>query len=464
MAENPSSTLVITLPAKRGGEVAITGDYGELTDAADKLNQKGIIAVSDSTGGVLRLLVSGLKNPSQLNTLLGKQVTIKQSEGGKDSPSGTDSSIGEWIKHHTLRVAGMLYLIGDTTLFLSGVTGGKAKEAASGLLWAGGGITSTIYGDPTNNRQIKNVGNAMLDFMASQGVTPGKDTALYNLSQTRMPGWLKRVNGFLYNHPSEAHNAFYVVGSGTYFQSGMDKLRSSDPKQHAGWWQDLGVGTTVGTGALIGTFVKEKHKANGKKPSNPIEYMQEKPLRISGALYMLNNVFSLMSAFAERKEWKKAAALNPDAAAHDPQRFANVFKFITAGVMAVSNVFLSLSSRHNSELHTEHNSFKDDMIGGMAAEVIASQPEEKRAPLIDATAVFLSQRYETGQTQDAWGKILNDKVEALLANGRNTGNKDASNTVQTNLTSEETKQIPKTTTWQEKVNAATELPVTSQSL
>lgn len=449
---------MVTLPAKHGGEVALSGSYEALADAADRLNQKGIVAVPDNKGGVYRVLVSGLKNTAQLNTILGKQVAVsKTTEANAEKNSST--GIGEWLKHRKLKVAGLLYLIGDSTLFLSGITGGKAKEAMSGLLWAGGGITSTIYGDPGTNRQIMNIGYAMSDFMASQGVALGKDTALFNLGNNRTPGWMRRINGFLYKHPSEAHNAFYLVGSGTYFQSGLEKLRSTDPKRHAGWWQDMGVGATVGTGAAIGTFVGEKHKEGGAPPSNPIEWVKEKPLRVSGFLYMINNMFSFMSAYAERKEWKKQAALNPEAAAHDKQRFSHVFKFITTGVFVISNVFMSLSSRHNSETDKDHDAFKDDMIGGMAAEVIAAQPEAQRQQLINTTSIFLSKRYEIIQTQEGWEKILTEKVNGLLNSRR-----DAGKATEDKVTGEKEMKSTTSIPWTDKVSQPAELSPNSQRL
>lgn len=454
MAGNPSSTVTLMLPDHKGeNDYLISGDCEALLSCSQKLNRAGIIAVMESENDILRLRLSGLKNVAQLKEIAGKNNLIVQQEPGiagsqKDNNKNNKIDVWEWVKEHKLKVAGVAYLFGDASLFLSGIISKRYKEATTGLIYASGGGISAFYGDPSANRQIKNVGKELAGFMTNMGATIHKNTALSHFVSRNGKSPISAVNSYLYEHPSEVHNAIYAYGGTKFLQSGLEKRASSDAAKRSGWVADMAAGGLVTGGGMIGALVKEEHQENGEKPKGIIGWIKAKPLRLSGYLYTLNNAFLISSAWQEYKA--------------NPKQKSYIFKFFTAALFLVANGFLSVSSRHNSS-SKEQMETKNNMIGGLAAEVIATQPDEMRLALIQQVAGFLSQRHETRQDRAVWEKVVADKVEALRSSRLIVDNVAAKEAL-----SRDNQVIPGKnpglTTWQEKVNSTTELPVTSHNL
>src|SRR5262249_40981133 len=139
---------------------------------------------------------------------------------------------------------------------------------------------------------------------------------------------LEGVQQFFYRHPSEVLNTIYATGGIQLLRSGL---------QHGRPW-DAASGALVATGGLAGLLIPEKARDPDHPASNPIEaawqWVREKPLRVSGLLYQLNNVTLGMSVLNEYRKY--------------PQQRSWVAKLVTLGAYSMANGLLSITSKSNS--------------------------------------------------------------------------------------------------------------------
>ncbi len=293
---------------------------------------------------------------------------------------------------------------------------------------------------------MKNVGGRLGAFMIQQGAKIEENSALYSLSSAS-GSLMSRIQGFLYRHPSEVHNAIYAYGGTQLLQSGLQKRTNADPLKRAGWWEDMAAGGLVTTGGLIGSFAPEQPKDDNVRTKGITAWIKERPLRLSGYLYMLNNLLLIKSAWGERKE--------------NPKHPSYMFKFLTAGSFLIANTFLSRSSRHNDSSEQDLET-KRHIIGGLAAEVIVKQPEEKRATLISQVAGFLSQQHETKEEDmSAWEVLLKEKV--LHLSRSQWAAKREEKLVAEQESTQQADKKQNTSSWRDKVSTQ-ETPLPSQSL
>jgi hypothetical protein len=360
------------------------------------LHKRGIITVFDvAEDGSYLLHISTFKKESQITAALAEaNVLAEITRPEKD----TQNKAVRWLKEHTLKTAGFLYLIGDIALFVSGYLSGRKKEVSAGLMYASGGAVSAFYGSPSLSREIKNTGIEMGDFLVQQGADIPRQSALHTLMLQRRGGLIERAEQFLYRHPSEIHNLIYAYGGTKLLQSGFAKSASQYSVKRAGWWEDMAAGGLVTGAGLVGGLITEKQGKENNASNGVWHWVKEKPLRLAGYLYTLNNVFLIKSAW---KEWKS-----------NPAQRSYIFKFVTAGVFLIANTFMSLTSRTHSATGKKAVD-KRHILEGLAAEVIAAQPENLREAMIRKVAGFLSTHPETKQDLSALETTLTRKVTAF---------------------------------------------------
>ena len=385
----------LLLPASKRGGVAILSvgrdsTAGILAEITEAMRRRGLLAVPDTNeDGSHVLRISGFKTDepivSTLNSLGIKTNITRKVDGGK-------SGIIGWLKDHSLRISGVIYLIADASMILSGlldksVKGGRAKEVATGGLWMLGGLASARYGNPALMKQITNFSVKMNDFLTAQGATIPNDSNIHKIAAQNR-GLFNSAEQFLYSHPSEVHNGIYAIGSGFLISNGIDEFRKREPGKNAGW-QDIASGSLVAAGGVVGGFVKEKEDGN---------VIQKHPLAVSGWLYGLNNLFGISKGLEKLK--------NPE------QKTSGILRLVTVGLFLIANSFMAITSRGHTSAGKDEGE-KQNIIQGLAAEVIASQPESMRASLITKTAEFLSSQPETKQDKSTLEARIARKVVAL---------------------------------------------------
>lgn len=305
-----------------------------------------------------------------------------------------DESVFDALKGNSLKTAGYGYLVGDAALFASGLMAGRNNEAISGLIYTVGGLACAKYANPDAEKQLKLLSSRLGGYLRKQGVEI-PDTPDNKMLNTQ-GGIIDNIETFMYKYPSQVLNATYAVGGLQLVKSGM--------KHGKGW--DTASGALVAAGGLAGLLIQEKkpdpdHPAKGAV-GKAMEWLQEKPLRASGALYALNNVTLIMSALGERKA--------------NPAQKSYMFKFLTAASYIFANGMLAISSKDNNA-KSEANTEATEKLTEAAARVIAAQAPELQEALVSHIAGYLSSQPEIHLKAEEISDMLHQKLKASPSQG-----------------------------------------------
>jgi hypothetical protein len=310
----------------------------------------------------------------------------------KEPSEHEQRSFTQRLKDQSLKVAGMGYVLGDASLFASGMLAGRSKEATTGLIYMTGGLVCAKYGNPDAEAQCKLLSETLGDYFRKEGIEipDNPDTAKLN----HKGGVIDGLERFMYSYPSQILNTFYAVGGAQLLRSGL---------QHNKKW-DAAAGALVAAGGLSGLLIKEKKPDPEHPPEGLIEkavsFAQEKPLRISGALYSLNNVSLVMSAVNEMQA--------------KPANKSYLFKFLTAGSFVFSNMMLSMTSKDNINADDKKTEALQN-VAHAAAVVIAAQPPEIQEVLVANVAGHLASQSQQSMKAAEIGQLLHEQLAAVAA-------------------------------------------------
>ncbi len=298
------------------------------------------------------------------------------------------------LKQESLRAAGYSYLVGDAALFASGMMSGRGHEALSGAAYTAGSLVLARYGRENAERRLHTLQGKLKEYFDNENIKIPQGSELNSAALKSEGGIIDRVEDFLYAHPSEVFNTMNVLGGFSLLRSGM--------KHSKGW--DSASGALVVAGGLAG-FIPEKqpdpdHPASGVL-GKAQEWVQEKPLRTSGYLYMLTKPALFASALKERHD--------------NPQQKSYLFKFLTAASYMVADGLLSISSKDSATYIEGDNKKAMEKLETTAARVIAAQPEELREHVIQQTSGFLAAQPDIKLSADQIAKDLNERIKELSA-------------------------------------------------
>jgi hypothetical protein len=309
-----------------------------------------------------------------------------------DPKDSTDDTPFDALKDQSLKAAGYAYLLGDGALFASGMMGGRSKEAMSGLLYTVGGLACAKYANPDAEKQLKLLSHRLGDYLRKEGVEIPVTPETKDL--VKPGGVIDHIEAFLYKYPSQVLNATYAIGGVQLLRSGM---------QHGKHW-DTASGALVAAGGLAGLLIHEKKPDPEHPPSGfigkAVSWLQEKPLRISGGLYALNNATLIMSALEERRA--------------NPAQKSYLFKFLTAASYIFGNTMLSLSSKNN---HSQGSSSQQalEKLAETSARIVAAQPPEVREGLVQHIAGYIASQPEVELKAEELTAMMQRKMQEIAA-------------------------------------------------
>ena len=312
-----------------------------------------------------------------------------------DTTTDTPEKTGKSWRDKALQVAGAGYSVGDVAMGAAGILRGKDSiDVVKGsLIWLAGGLAAAKYGHPDPHKQLEIFSQKFEQHLKTQGVTIPDDVRAQN-ALLKKPTFLQKCESFLYQHPSEMLNLAYAIGSAFVLKTGIQEVRAGKdifPKLSKGFTAEaianmsnsFWIGGLVGSGALAGLLIKEDPEAMKKaEHGNTLEkmaaYIKEKPLRLTGTLYGLNNIFTVMQA---RDDYKKRADFK---SALKPHHFSTA----TAATYIMSNVLLTSASRDQNASGFSGESMAK--LEEMAAQIIAAEPAAKQKELLADVSTYLA--------------------------------------------------------------------------
>lgn len=305
------------------------------------------------------------------------------------------------LKQESLRATGYSYLVGDAALFASGMMSGRGHEALSGAIYTAGGLVLARYGRENAERRLQTLQWQLKEYFANQNIPIPKASGLNNITLKGEGGIIDRIEDFMYAHPSQIVNTLFALGGFSMIRSGVKHSKKLD----------AATGALIAAGALAGLLIPEKqpdsdHRAEGVF-GKAREWVQEKPLRASGYLYMGGNAVLVTSALKERNA--------------NPQQKSYLFKLLAAAVYMVANGLLAISSKDSATYIEGDNKKAMEKLQTTAARVIAAQPAELQEHVIQQTAGFLAAQPDIKLSANQIAESLTTRIGELSA-GQNKNN------------------------------------------
>ena len=317
----------------------------------------------------------------------------------------------------TLKAAGYSYIFGDLSMATAGKLRGERHTYRGAMAWLLGGIFAAVWGNPDPEIQLKIQASKLERYLKQKGVEIPDDAR----AQSRLlekKSFLGHVSQFLYEHPSEMLNTMYGVGAAMMLHGSLKPeartAKAFFPKKlnlhslveiNSNFW----IGAIVLAGASLGLLVKEdpdaQKKAEGKGALAKLHaFVAEKPLRVTSALYGVNNLF-LFAKFKEDVHLQNSTyagkMLKPHQAS-GAQLAAYLF----------SNTMLFLSNR--SQISDKGFGAEDvAQLESAAAHVIAAQPPEKQRELLADVAQYISKEKGVKLSAPAIAQHLADRITLL---------------------------------------------------
>lgn len=293
------------------------------------------------------------------------------------------------LRQKSLQTSGYAYLVGDAALFASGLMSGRSKEASSGLLYAAAGGILARYGDKDSKHGFDILQKNLSAYLEKEGVALPEHGIISRDTLTNEGGLLDKVEDFLHAHPAQAANAIFAGAGVQLFRSGV---------AHQKKWDKYAGGAVV-AGALAGLLIPEsteKLPRTGNIITDSWHAIREKPLQVTGGLYMLNNAALIVSGLKERRA--------------NPANKSYVFKLLTAASYIVANSLIAISSKGKEADADQENMQR---LYASSAEIIAAQPPEIRHMVTENVARFLAAQPDVALTSREANQALSQHIDQL---------------------------------------------------
>ena len=326
------------------------------------------------------------------------------------------------LNDKSLKAAGLSFLVADAALIGSGLaTALKEKSLKKGfgsiyMITAGltgltAGAVGAVYGNPKAEEQLRLVHGDLRDYLKKQNVVIPHDHTSEALTKDR--GLLQHVEAFLQTYPAQIMSTLYSSIGISFCLDGVNDKRNSLLNREAG---NVGAadgllkksgnmkksGALLMAAGLVGLLIPEKKQDVQHPPKNIFErayaWAQEHPLALTGTLMTANQYFLAGAANYERKI--------------DPHNPSYLFKFVAVACFVFGNTLLALSSKHNGGGKGMDEKTLNE-LADTSARVMAAQPEEVRAALLDGVADFLSKEPYVEKSAAEIRAMLEARLQAV---------------------------------------------------
>jgi hypothetical protein len=418
-----------------------------LNDISMTMAKRGWQIVPNSMNGMPTLEIRGFGRKAQINDILSENGWAKgKAEITADKKNKDDSRLWDKFRKRSLFLSGIAFMISDACYTIYGKEDKTPLNAAAGLAYMAGGVASSVFARrDTPDLQIKDIAGRMANYMQAQNIELPDDCALNSIVKDKHKGLIKTTDDFFRRYPAELSNTLIglagaliatdaiknrVLGEASKVaitemlkkegsnyrkiapnlsEDAYTAMAEKAVKKHMRFTglSDASLGAvTMGSGAF-GTFVQEKsHDPDmPKKHGLPgiWEWIQERPLLVTGIGYLVSSGFHLASALKDRKDG--------DSAKRDAVKWRMGF----IGWTALGEVLIAISSKGHGKGVVSDKSVGDSAIS-LAADLIAKQPPAKQEYLIDYMSSFLGREDVLARRDIDVKDLLRTLVELVKKN------------------------------------------------
>lgn len=331
-------------------------------------------------------------------------------------------SRADWIKKRSLQASGIFYTGGDLSFLMYGLKEARWEDAAAALAYGAG--TWSLVGFGRNDQsdiQIKDLSRRMVNYMQKHEMTLPKNCSLLQIANDHEKGLLGKTEDVFRRFPSEMFCAFTAlagcfVAASAFRHKAMGKPRigadaTEIRKMRQEGWLDVGLGTTTTVSSIVGGAITEKKRDPDEPPAKGLgqvwEWVQEKPLRVTGYGLMVSTLFHAASTVLALKEAHRTG---------DAKRKASVpFRAAFVASNLIAEFLMAISSKGHGEGVRNDESVEKSMVA-IAAELIAKEPPKMHEELIAHMTRFLGAPNVLGGRNDEIEMDLRHELARTLKN------------------------------------------------
>lgn len=312
----------------------------------------------------------------------------------EDKSTPEAHGVMDTLRENSLKAAGVGQLIADTSLLTYSLLTGNMKIGSVGLLGYTVGTIGTRYGNPKAEKKLEQIERHLGEYLRKEGVEIPKDPTTESLM--KKAGVIDHVESFLYQYPSQMMNVCFSLMGVQFARAGLQSKSKSLVTS----------GALLIAGALAGLLIQEQKPDPEHPPEgflqNAWSKIQEKPLRLSGTLFNLNQVGLAMDALGERNK--------------NPGNNSYMFKLLAVAAFTFGNTMFALSSKGG---HGASNGMDDETLNTLSetsAKIILAQPPEVQNALLEHIAGYLSTQPSLGMKAADISAMLHQKLVEVATN------------------------------------------------
>lgn len=416
-----------------------------LNDISLAIAKRGWQIAPHTLDGKATLEVRGLDRNAQVNGVLFDNGWVK-GKADITADKKDNSKIWDKLKKRSLFLSGVSFIISDTCFTIYGKQDKSPFNIAAGLSYMAGGIASFLFArKDTSDLQVKEIAGKMAKYMAEQNIEVPDNCSLKSISEDKDKGIIKTSDDFFRRYPSETMNVLFGVAGAcvaaaalknrvfanpsakaieemldknrisfknlapNLSEKGYEKMAENEVRKHmkTSGWLDVGLGSMTMASATFGNLVEEKSHDPDTARKHGVagiwEWIQERPLAITGVGYLVSTGFHTLSTIKEYKDGDSAG------------RKAVKWRASFIAWTIIGEVLLALSSKGHGKGVVSDKSVDESVIS-LAAELIAKQPVAQQSHLIDYMSGFLGREDVLAKKDDEVKDLLRTQVELIKKN------------------------------------------------
>jgi len=289
-----------------------------------------------------------------------------------------------FLQRNSLRLAGILNLIGDVGLLGGGKKIRDNYKTIGGAFYTLGGLNLTLFGRVKPEEKLQQVTEGTAEFIKEKTGHLPEGSILANADTH------KKSHGFFYRNAAQNTLYAYTLGAAAMLGSGIKKYRAGEGKSA------LFYGISSLVFKLASLLIPEKSDKEDleKKKGGFINWIRQKPLRIFGYGSLVTDSLLGITAY---KDYKR-----------DPHNSDYRWSAVTTITYLLADFLVANSNKDPSNARGKLKADEQRRVETLAAEAIAREPVENQENLVQEVAAFLAARPETtGKAADIGQAIKN---------------------------------------------------------
>lgn len=317
------------------------------------------------------------------------RAELTQNPHSLAAPQGHKPS--DVLERNSLRLAGMLNLVGDVGFLVNGINTANPYKFMGGLSYTLGGVNLTYYGCVDKQHVIDEVIRKSANYLESRCGQLPHGCQLSRLRDQQPDSIFAKGDRYLHKNPAQHTMALYTAGAGALLGSGIQNYKQGEGS--AGLLYGL---SSLGF-KLTSMVIPEKAANAPEKKSGLIGWIQEKPLRLFGYGSLMTDSLLAWESYQEFK--------------HAPGKSGYVWTALSGGTYMLSDIMMAISHKDPANGAARFTHLEQEYIAHVMADAINRLDSSSRLQMSHDVATFLSSQPEIHESSAQLSQMIQKALE-----------------------------------------------------